>query len=118
MVRWQHINGAAFYSLSEPEFTEIFDQVIVDIEDDLRYRLGFNAAAREFPYDAALYVAIDRLKRTDYPRYRRNAHRIQCAPRPRTKPALPSVPCVAEFALARAQTLRLCAASDETNRSR
>ena len=64
--------------------------MIVDIEDDRRYRLGFNPAAREFPYDAALYVAFDRLKRTDYPRYRRNAHRIQCAPRPRTMPSLPS----------------------------
>ena len=45
------------------------------------------------PYDAALYVAFDRLKRTDYPRYRRNAHRIQCARPARAQCPLCRVHC-------------------------
>ena len=74
----QHINGAAFYSLREPELAGLVDQVLASLEADHHYRLGLNSTAREFPYDAALYLAFSQLMRTDYPRYRRNAHRMQC----------------------------------------
>lgn len=75
---WEpHINGAAFYSMREPEFVRLVDETFVWLEEDHRRRLRFNSTAREFPYDAAIYVSFTELMRKDFAHYRRNVHRMQ-----------------------------------------
>ena len=75
---WEpHINGAAFYSLREPDFVRLVDDTFAWLEEDHSRRLRKNSTAREFPYDAAIHVSFTELMRKDFALYRSNVHRMQ-----------------------------------------
>ena len=75
---WEpHINGAAFYSLRDPAFTQLVIESFEWVEADHRRRASLVKSALEFSFDAAIYVTFNDLIRTDFARYRRNVHRMQ-----------------------------------------
>ena len=106
---WAAATGAAHQRrgsvlAAEPGFASLVDDAFAWLEDD--HRRGANGE-REFPYDAAI-VTFQDLMRTDYPRYRDNLHRMQCASRrvrpPAASPPTALPPGTALSAAARADT--------------